>query len=384
MTARRLSGALALALLVSLWLLELALTSSRVFQANMGHDFSTMYCAALAWLHGASPYTSAAPRMLAQRLHVPFIYVIDTPATLLLYAPFTLFPARLAVLLFAVLSCAAAALAGYIAASFLPRQGRVLIALAFLASPAVFLAYYVGQTAAYLALLAAAMLWARRTDRYVLLGALGATICALKPQLGLCVALPLLWGLSRRAWAGALVSGGLWLAVFALVLTPAGVLPYVAHLRWFGAHAVAHDAYDGLGAVSLYVSWAPAALRSALTALTVLAVLAAVVLLVKRVGARPRARHLAAATALATLLLPYSHSYDTVVLYPALLLCWHGIRERADAVLLTVATILLAAAPLIALFAPQTPYRLVPFGLLLLAAPALLRTSGGQDCATVQ
>ena len=81
-------------------------------------------------------------------------------------------------------------------------------------------------------------------------------------------------------------------------------------------------------------------------------------------------------TALATLLLPYSLHYDAVALIPALLSAWDvtdGAQPRWEGIMLGAAALVLILAPLIPLVAPQTPVRLVPVGLLLLAALSLLR-----------
>lgn len=354
------------ALLIGLWVAEFSVTATLVFRPRMGQDFSTMYCAALAWLHGASPYLSEAPRLLAARLHLPFIYVADTPATLLLYVPFTLLTARTGVLAFAAASGAAALLAGYLMTAGLSGRFRRTVALGLLASPALFLTYYTGQTGAFLALAVGAAVWARLNGWDALAGALVATACAIKPQLGLCVALPLLWGRPRRAWISAVIGGAAWLALSMLILTPAGVLPYLARLRWFGGHAIAYDAYDGLGLASLYVSWLPAHLRPAVALGVTLVLLGAVVTLVWRVRWRPRPRHIVAASVLATLALPYSHHYDLIALAPAVALAWREARTNVARGALCAATALLMVAPLISLYAPATPFRLAPLGLLLL------------------
>lgn len=353
------------ALLIGLWVVEFSVTAALVFRPRMGQDFSTMYCAALAWLHGASPYLSAAPRLLAARLHLPFIYVADTPATLLLYVPFTLLAARLGVLAFAAASGAAALLAGYLLTAGLAPGVRRTVALGLLASPALFLTYYTGQTGAFLTLAVGAAVWARSNGRDALLGTLVATACAIKPQLGLCLALPLLWGRPRRAWISASIGGAAWLAVSVLILTPAGVVPYLARLRWFGGHAIAYDAYDGLGLASLYVSWLPAHLRPLVALGVTLAVLVALSALAWHVRWRPRPRHIAALSVLATLALPYSHHYDLIALAPAVALAWRETRTNVARGVLYAATALLVMAPLISLYAPTTPMRLAPLGLLL-------------------
>lgn len=353
------------ALLIGLWIVEFSVTAALVFRPRMGQDFSTMYCAALAWLHGASPYFSAAPRLLAARLHLPFIYVADTPATLLLYVPFTLLAARNGVLAFAAASCMAALLAGYLMTAGLAHAVRRTVALGLLASPALFLTYYTGQSGAFLALAVAAALWARLSGRDALAGALVATACAIKPQLGLCVALPLLWGRPRRAWVSAAIGGAAWLALSVLILTPAGVLPYLARLRWFGGHAVAYDAYDGLGLASLYVSWLPPHLRPLVALGVTLVLVGAVITLVWRVRWRPRPRHIVAASVLATLALPYSHHYDLIALAPAVALAWRAAYKAMARTALCAATALLVLAPLLSLDAPDTPIRLAPLGLLL-------------------
>jgi len=207
-----------------------------------------------------------------------------------------------------------------------------------------------------------------------MVGVVVATACAVKPQFGRCVAAPLLWGLPRRALLTASLTSAAWAVVGVLVLTPGGVVPYIGRLQWFGQHAATADAYDGLGMASLYVSWTPSSLHPLLAVLSTILVVAGLLMLPRRQGYHPTARGLAAATALATLLLPYSHHYDAVALIPALLSAWDGARSRWETATLGAGSLTLMVAPLIPFMAPRTPVRLAPIGLLLLGTAPLSAT----------
>jgi len=349
------------AALAALFLCEWVVLLTRSFGSGMGQDFTTLYVAALAWRHGVDPYASALPAHLAAALGVRWQGELELPALPALAAPLTLLPPRAAFLLYALLQ-QALALAGV--RLLVPAGRRRMAALLALASAPTFLVCYYGQSGALAAAAVAAGWWARRHHRPALLGlCVGLALC--KPQLGACVALPLLWGApgtrgtrgTRETWrllAGLAMGLGVLLALSLLVVGPTGLPSYLRLAHDFGAsgQATAQAAADGLGLTAL-----PRGLQ--LVALPL--VVAAGLLVIRRGRRSPTEGDVAAVCTLLLLLLPYSHQYDSIALLPALGLAWQARPGRGMALV----ALLVLSVPLAALLSAPLPFRPLPLALLL-------------------
>jgi hypothetical protein len=347
------------AIIVSWW----GLFISRPLATGIGQDFTTMYVGALSWLQGSNPYSTTMPVVLAAHLHVMQQGVVNSPLLLLFDAPLTLLPPKVAYLVFAGTQYVLAVLGScLLAVSFAPRK-RLLVTLAIVASPAMFLVGYYGQIGAFVFFFAAAGLWARRTGRAGLLGLCVA--CAfIKPQLGLCAALPLLWGAPRRAWASALVGASLLIALMARMLSPRGLVAYIQVLSAFDRSRFVHDNVDGLGITSLYRGWASPVWSTLITGALTGLLLIGLILVVKRYRTHPPDHALAMATYIGVLLLPYSHQYDSIALFPSLFVARTYRPARPESRWLFVCGVaLIAVTPLMALSSHPFSFRLLPLGL---------------------
>ena len=356
--------AILVALIVSEWVVFL----TRSFETGMGQDFTSFYVHALAWLRGFNPITSPMPAQYATALHVRDTGFAESPLLLPIVAPFTLVPPRVAFLLFTAASLLLVGGGTYVLAGCFRSRRPYVLALAAIASPPSFLVCYYGQTGALVFIFVAIAMWARFQHRWELVGVCVACAC-IKPQLGLCAAVPLLWGAPARSWAWTAVIGTSLLGVMVLILGPAGMGSYVAGLQAFSRSASGGaNISDGLGITSLYQALVPTAWFSGLTALAQCALLVAGILLIGRYRQRPSDRAIVVLTCLLTLLLPYSHQYDSIVLLPALSLGWSA---RSSSVfrrtLFWCGAALVIVSPLIAISSTPLPFRLVPLGLLLVA-----------------
>lgn len=249
-----------------------------------------------------------------------------------------------------------------------------LLTLAVVASPSTFLIGYFGQVAAFVYVASALAWWARYRGYNVSLGLCVAIAC-IKPQLGLCTALPLLWGYNlmtregRRVWLGLLAGGVLLMAGTLFVEGVAGTAAYFQILHAFGGSNGVHGNVDGLGLSSLYQGWLSPPLSSAIAPLTTVALGIAVVGVVMRSRSRPSPFAIAILTMLLTLLLPYSHQYDSIILLPALIVGARQVaRGRLARTLRFVAVALVVVTPLTALSVIPIPFRLLPLGLVLYVA----------------
>ncbi len=338
---------------------------TRPLSTGMGQDFTTMYVGALCWLQRGNPYTTQAPVFVAARLHVMQQGVVNSPLLLALDAPLTLLAPRAAFLAYVALQYLYIAAAAWLLARTFALKRPALFTLAILASPATFLIGYYGQIGALVFLCVSLALWARTRRWDVLMGICLA--CALvKPQLGVCAALPLLWGASRRAWMAAALSCIALVGVMALMLGPAGLLGYVHVMQGFGSSAFARQNIDGLDASSLYKGWLAPALASHVPLLLASGLAALVVVMARRYGWRPPDHALVALTYCGVLLLPYSHQYDAIALIPALVLARDGMpRCGAPRLAYYLGCAIMLVTPLTALLTAQPPFRLFPLGLLL-------------------
>ncbi len=355
------------AALVALFLCEWVVLLTRSFGGGMGQDFTTLYVAALAWRHGVDPYASALPAHLAATLGVRWQGELELPTLPALAALLTLLPPRGAFLLYALLQ-QALVLGGV--RLLVPAGRRRIAGLVALASAPTFLVCYYGQSSALVAAAVAVGWWARRHNRPALLGlCVGLALC--KPQLGACVALPLLWGApgtrGTRGTRGTQGTPGTWrllaglgaglsvlLALALLVVGPTGLPSYLRIAHDFGAsgQATAQATADGLGLT---------ALPRGLLLVTLPLVAASGLLLIRRGRRSPTEGDVAAACALLALLLPYSHQYDSIALLPALGVAWHTRPGRGMALV----ALLVLSVPLAALLSVPLPFRPLPLALLL-------------------
>lgn len=360
MRPRPFMRALLLTTVAALLLFEWVMLLTRPFSSGMGQDFTTLYVAALAWRHGLDPYASAGPIHLAAALGVRYQGELELPALLAVASPLTLLPPRAAFLLYALVQ-QALVLGGV--RLLIPAGRRRIVALLALASAPAFLVSFYGQAGALVTAAVAVGWWARRQGHAVLTGlCVGVALC--KPQLGACVALPLLWGAPgprRQQLAGLAAGVGVLLALSLLVVGPSGLISYLRLAQAFGAGAQAagEAAADGLGLAALPHGLWPVALP---------VVVVAGLALARRGRQAVGEGDVAAVCVLLVLLLPYSHQYDSVVLLPALAIAWHARPGRGMALvaLLTLST------PLVAILTVPLPFRPLPLALLLwVALPAI-------------
>ncbi len=358
-TGRVLLASGALATLIVEWVMLV----TRPFSSGMGQDFTTMYCAALAWRHGVDPYISQVPTELARALGVRWQGATEIPVFLPLVAPLTILSPRGAFVLYSVLVTVAVALSAWM----LRRDS--LQTLVIVACPATFLVCYFGQTGAFVCLAASSAWAARRAERPALLGLCVGLAC-IKPQLGLCVAVPLLWGQPRRAWVVAGVGLLSLLGLSVAVLGVPGLLSYVHGIIAFSRTSVVTSArMDGLG---LSATGLPSWVR--------LIPLAVLVLMEWRGRGRPTEFTVATCCGTLPLLLPYSHQYDAVSLLPALLVVH---RTLPKALWWTVAS-LVSITPLVSILVVPLP-RLEPWGLIVWMLWSISAYARGRDaaCASV-
>lgn len=358
------------ALVATEWLILLG----RSFTTGMGQDFTTFYVSALAWLHGQDPYTSGVPVQLAAALHVRYQDDLELPILLPLFAPLTVLSPHVAFILYVFVQDALIAAGTLVLALTLNMRRPRLLTLAVVASPSTFLIGYFGQVAAFVYVASALAWWARYRGYNVSLGLCVAIAC-IKPQLGLCTALPLLWGCSpatregQRVWLGLLAGGVLLMVGTLCVEGVAGTVTYIKILHAFGGSNGVHGNVDGLGLSSLYQGWLSPSLSSAIAPLATVALGIAVMGVVMRGRARPSPFAVAILTILLTLLLPYSHQYDSIILLPALIVgARQVLRGRLARTLRFVAVALVVVTPLTALSVVPIPFRLLPLGLVLYVA----------------
>jgi len=359
---RLLAPGMLIALLISEW--DILLTHP--FSTGMGQDFTTLYVAARVWLQGLNPYTSQVPVQLAAALHVRYQGELEQPLLLPLVAPLTSLSPHVAYIVYALVQATIVGGALLLWAGLNRRHPGLLVA-ACVASPSAFLVNYYGQAGALVFGIASLGWWARCRRHATLLGVCIAA-SLIKPQLGLCMALPLLWGAPRRAWLGALAGGVVFLAATVVVMTPPGFAAYLRVLHAFmGGVEYRRSAVDGLGASALYRGWLGApSLVAALACVSIVAVGSVILAIVARHRARPTLSSVALLVPLLVLLLPYSHQYDSIALLPALVITGQkAVRERRTRLLFWCAVALITVTPLMALNAHPFPFRLLPFGLIV-------------------
>jgi hypothetical protein len=241
-----------------------------------------------------------------------------------------------------------------------------LLALAFMASPSSFLVAYYGQIDTLVYTAATVAWWARRRGHAATLG-LAVAASWVKPQLGLCTVLPLLWGAPRRAW---LTMGAGCAALSAATLAiagPAGTLDYLRVLHAFSASSMSSQSgADGLGLASLYQTWLAPTSSTLLTGGVTSVVALTILVIVVRCRAHPATSTIALLIPLLVLVLPYSHQYDSIILLPALAVMGHEAAPHVmTRILFWVSVLLVTATPVMALSTASVPFRLLPLGLVL-------------------
>jgi hypothetical protein len=359
--------------LLAMLVAELAILLTRSFTTGMGQDFTSLYVAALAWLHGYSPYTSQAPVHLAAALHVRWQGDMEQPLLLAVFAPLAALPPYAAFVVYVLLQDVLISGGALLLAHALDYRHPRLLALAFVASPPAFLVDYYGQIGALVYAVATLAWWARRRGHAATLG-LAVAASLVKPQLGLCTALPLMWGAPRRAWLAMGAGCASLLGASLAILGPAGSLDYLRVLHAFSASSMSlQSGSDGLGLASLYQAWLAPQSSALLTQGVTIVVTLAILALVVRWRARPPTSTIALLVPLLVLVLPYSHQYDSIVLLPALAVTGQQVAPHAMArVLFCLSVFLVAATPVIALSTASIPFRLLPLGLLLWSACGLM------------
>jgi hypothetical protein len=295
-----------------------------------------MYAGSILWLHGVDPYQH--PELLpavAQQLGVMQQGVVNSPILLLLDVPLTMLAPRAAYLVFIAIQSALIVLSILLLLSCSPsaaarrsRFSALFWSVVVLSSPLAFLVCYYGQIAGFVAAALSLALYARARGRESLMGAaLGLTI--LKPQLGV-LALPLLWGATRRTWAIYAMVAAAYAGVIASELSPAGLIGYVHVMLSFSGGGFAAKSADSLGFTSLYRGWLPhGSLSTALEAVALIAPLVACLLILHRARRHDIGLDNAQVTLalLAILAMPYTHQYDTAALIPVFVLGWWSLRD---------------------------------------------------------
>ena len=373
--------AVTIAMLVSGW--EILLSGS--LSSGLGQDFTHNYVAAWAIVHGYSAYTSNAPvAHYAASLHLPYCVAIELPVVELLCYPFLLFSVRVALVLYTALQYLFVVAGAVCMARTVDRSNRLLVVAAMVASPAAFLLGYYGQLGAGVFVFSAVGLWARFNRRWLILGFCIAAAIFVKPQLGMCAALPLAWGAPRPTWKAFAGTVAGFSALTGAILGPHGVLDYYQALRAFSTSPQVTANGEGLGISSLYRSWLPGQWTPGLTASLDIVIVTCICLLFYRYGRSPSNAAVALLTFSLVLLLPYSHQYDAIILFPAMFLAWTAVGKdgKAHAGLL-VGYALIYVTPLMAISAYRFNFRLLALGLLL-CVPALLRSGDtAPRCAVV-
>jgi len=353
-------------ILIAALLSEWCIVLTRSFSTGMGQDSTTLYAGALAWLHGANPYSSDVPNQLAATLHIRYQGSLEQPLLLALYAPLTVSPPRVAYL--ACIGIQDIMLGGgaLLLARTVHSSRSRLLTLAVLSSPPAFLLAYYGQVGALVYGAAAAAWWARERGHSRLLGiCIAASL--LKPQLGLITVLPLLWGSSRRTW---IALGTICIALLAttiVMMGPGGLSTYLHVLHAF-THTPEYrrSAEDGLAMTALYQGWLSPWLADVLTHGIFIAVCVAVLALVARYRTLPSTAAVILLIALLVLVLPYSHQYDSIILLPALIVTGYSSQVHGVArPLYWLAIALVSITPLMAVAGASVPFRLLPLGVIL-------------------
>ena len=310
----------------------------------------------------------------AASLHLPYCIVVELPAVELLCYPFLLFSVRVALVVYTAIQYLLVVAGAVCMAGTVDRSNRPLAVAAMVASPATFLLGYYGQIGAGVFVFTAVGLWARFNRRWLILGFCIAAAIFVKPQLGICAALPLAWGAPRPAWkafAGTVAGFG---ALTGAILGPHGIPDYYQALRAFSISPQVTANGEGLGISSLYRSWLPGQWTPGLSASLDIVIVTCICLLFYRYGRSPSNAAVALLTFLLVLLLPYSHQYDAIILYPAMFLAWTTVNKEGMAyAALLIGYALIYVTPLMAISAYTFNFRLLALGVML-CVPALLRS----------
>ena len=336
---------------------------------GVGQDSVDLYAGALALRHGLDPYTAATAigRRLTgidPRIH-PFAYA-DPPAFTVLALPLTWLSPTAAYRALCILNELGVALVALFACLGVRARSRTTMAVVFLAlaSGAGFLANWYGQVTPLLAVAAAGAFLLASRGRLEWAGALSMFLL-LKPQLGAVALLVLFLAGGRRLRRGMLIGAVVLLAVTLLGGGFDAMLSFArTTLHDARGHERLHDidtlALDG-DLYQLFAAPLASALYGALIALTLCAAMW-LAWLARRPEAPPAARRtmLAALMLLDSLVLPYSHQYDSALLLlpysVAALSLAPGMARRIVLALCAAA----ALAPYLNLFHMRTQLRLLP------------------------
>ncbi len=389
-------AAFSIAALIAAWSVLLV----QPFSAGIGQDFTTDFVGALALWHGANPCCSTAPALYAAQLHVFEQGVNETPPILVLTSPFLLYSPRTAYVLYSAAQYLLVLSGAAMLSLLLPRSDRVALVAVIMASPAAFLMGYYGQPLAVVFLCAALAVYARVAGRWQLLGVcVAATL--VKPQIGVCAALPLLWGARRQSWKMFATSVVMLVAGTFGLLGVHGAWAYLQTLRRFTGYAHEQAKADGLGISSLYGGWLTGPIATWIGTGMIVLLLLCVVALLARWRTKPSNDALAALSLLATLLSPYSHQYDSIALFPTLVLAFAG-RDTAGVLpsrllrhlktgagnatarlTLWIGIVIILFSPFMAISAVSVAFRLYPAGILIVLAE-LWRCTPGRGAAVAR
>lgn len=336
---------------------------------------------------GHNPCCSDAPALYAAHLHIAEQGVNESPPILVLTTPFLLFSPRAALMLYSATQYLLVLWGALVLAPLLPRAYRIALLSAMIASPATFLVCYYGQTGAIVFICAAFALRARTTENWTVLG-LCIAASLVKPQIGICAVAPFLWGAPREAWKAFAAGVATLIGITCDLLGADGAWAYVQTLCRFSTSAHSQASADGLGISSLYGGWLKGpAITWTGAGLTVLLLLFAGTLILLWRNA-PSNATLASLALLATLLSPYSHQYDSIAIFPALVLAIAADKattpcglprqdsRRTTRVALPAverATVwtgigIMLVSPFMAISAISFPFRLYPLGIILVLA----------------
>jgi hypothetical protein len=368
------------AAIISAW----AVLLTRSLATGMGQDFGPNYGGAWALWHGLNPYVPA-PAFYAAHLHILDYGTVESPLVLLLTSPFVLFPPRVALDLYLAVQYGLVACSSAFLAALVQRSHRVVLVALVVASPATFLVAYYGQSDAAVFLAAAVGVWARCNRRWVILGVcVAATI--VKPQLGLCAAVPLLWGAPRCTWHACVASAVALFGLMGAAIGIDGMRAYVQTLRAFSASAGYSANPDGLDITSLYKAWLYHPVTQWLTASLITGILCCIFALLVRWRGAPSDGAITALGLLVTLVLPYSHQYDSIVMVPMLILAARSLRSAVPRLIMAAGVVIAALSPLMAISTNPVEFRLYPVGILLclLALLRSMRSATPADLAGTQ
>lgn len=350
----------------------LLLYTHPLLRGGVGQDAICLYVGALAIAHGLNPYTSAAH--LGQQLtgispHVhPFAYSIP-PVGGLLAIPLTwtnMDAAYRILCLLNVASVLGTAVLVLVAAGAARDRQALVIVLAAVASGAAFLPNWYGQIAPPLTLAGAAALLLATRGRAGWAGAI-VVATAMKPQLSLLALIVLFLAGSKRMRLG-MALGAVAFVVLSLIASgPSGLLSFVLsnlHDEQSSGRQRVHNP-DSMALDGVYYQLFSHTIAAVAFALTVLAVIVAGLLLLRIVRSddvAPSMRRVAlsALLLLCSLILPYSHQYDSALLLIPYILAAASVPSPRVRHCCIALALLAALAPYQDLFSGTNEVRVLP------------------------